>query len=131
MLPTNPAWNALSEEVDTTVQYPEGAVLTVTINRYERNPKARQACIDHYSAVCQVCLFSFEDTFGEMGKGYIHVHHTVPLSTIGQTYEVNPIEDLCPVCPNCHAMLHRKFPPYTVEELQSIISANRSLAELL
>ena len=27
----------------------------------------------------------------------------------GQTHEINPETDLIPVCPNCHAMLHRKI----------------------
>lgn len=33
--------------------------------------------------------------------------------------------DLVPVCPNCHNMLHRKEPPYTVEELQKIIGSKK------
>ena len=36
--------------------------------------------------------------------------------------ETNPIEDLIPVCSNCHYMLHKKDDiPYTVEELKNII----------
>jgi 5-methylcytosine-specific restriction protein A len=33
-------------------------------------------------------------------------------------YEVDPIKHLRPVCPNCHAMLHRQEPPFTIEELK-------------
>lgn len=48
------------------------------------------------------------DVYGEVGKGFIHVHHIVPLHELGGTYKVDYKKDLVPVCPNCHAMLHKK-----------------------
>jgi len=45
------------------------------------------------------------------------------LEDIKDEYEVDPINDLRPVCPNCHAMLHRKKPPLTIEELETIINS--------
>ena len=63
----------------------------------------------------------FEATYGEIGKGFIRVHHLVPISSIGKEYELNVERDLAPVCPNCHYMLHRKNPPYTIEELKEIL----------
>jgi 5-methylcytosine-specific restriction protein A len=45
------------------------------------------------------------------------VHHLVKISSSGAEHEVDPVTDLRPVCPNCHAMLHRKDPPYTLEEI--------------
>jgi 5-methylcytosine-specific restriction protein A len=56
-----------------------------------------------------------------MGKGYIHVHHLTPLSTINGEYEVNPISDLIPVCPNCHAMIHKSNPPLTIEQARTLV----------
>lgn len=56
--------------------------------------------------------------YGEIGNGFIHVHHLVPLSAIKENYHLDPINDLIPVCPNCHAMLHRQNPPLTPEELK-------------
>jgi predicted HNH restriction endonuclease len=50
------------------------------------------------------------------------VHHLRPLSGIAEEYEIDPVEDLRPVCPNCHAMLHRKTPPYTIDELRLRLS---------
>jgi 5-methylcytosine-specific restriction protein A len=64
-----------------------------------------------------ICGFSFEQHFGDIGKGFIHVHHLRPLGNIGENYEVDPVTDLIPVCPNCHAMIHRKNPPYSPQEL--------------
>lgn len=86
----------------------EGDKRTVTVNVYERNPLARRKCIEHYGAYCQVCDIDFEKIYGEVGRGFIHVHHIKPLHEIKQGYKVHPIHDLIPVCPNCHAMLHRK-----------------------
>ena len=109
-----------SEElpVDTKQKFIEGLKQTIVVNAYERNPAARQNCIDHYGTICAVCNIDFEEVYGDIGKGFIHVHHLTPLADIGKTYEVNPIKDLRPVCPNCHSMLHRQNPPFTLEALR-------------
>jgi len=100
----------------------EGMKKQVIVNAYERNPKARQECINHYGYNCQICNFDFEKVYGEIGKDFIHVHHVVDILTIGENYKVDPIKDLIPVCPNCHAMLHKKRPAYTPQELKQIIN---------
>ena len=99
-------------------EYTEGEVHEVVLNRYERSREARDACIAVKGCRCIVCGFDFEQTYGEIGKGFIHVHHLTPVSSIGKEYRLNPQTDLVPVCPNCHNMLHRKEPPYTIAELQ-------------
>ncbi len=99
----------------------EGALMKVNVNKYERNQKARRECVAKKGYQCLVCGRDFEATYGEIGKNFIHVHHLTPISTIGQEYELNVDTDLAPVCPNCHYMLHRKNPPYTIEELKDIL----------
>lgn len=99
----------------------EGAVRKVSVNAYERSATARQACVDHYGYSCVVCKFDFEARYGERGKNFIHVHHIVPLSSVGESYIVDPIKDLRPICPNCHAMIHRTNPPCTVEHLRGAV----------
>ncbi|WP_429747529.1 HNH endonuclease [Vibrio clamense] len=101
--------------------FTEGAKKQVTVNSYERCPKARQACLDKHGYSCKVCGFSFLEVYGEIGKGFIHVHHIKPLAGISENYEVKPTKDLVPVCPNCHAMLHTKSPPLSIDELKSIM----------
>ena len=108
----------LPEEVVNPEQYEEGATQTISVNFYERNPDARQACIDHYGYSCFVCGFNFENEYGELGKNFIHVHHLRPLADIRVNYVVNPIDDLRPICPNCHAMIHRRKIPLSIEELK-------------
>lgn len=94
------------DEVSESLE--EGNSKTVTVNIYERNPIARKQCIEHYGVQCQVCDLHFGNNYGEVGESFIHVHHIIPLHKIQQGYIVNPITDLIPVCPNCHAMLHRQ-----------------------
>ncbi len=116
--------NLLPEEVDMPQQYYEGASKQVSVNVYERNAEARAKCIKHYGYKCAVCSFDFERYYGSIGKNYIHVHHIVPLSEIRKEYRLDPIKDLIPVCPNCHAIIHRTQPALTIEQLKSHLLNN-------
>ena len=96
----------------------EGTAEYVTQNKYERNPKARAACLAYHGTACKVCGIDFAKAYGPEFAGKIEVHHIVPLSEIGEEYVVDPVKDLVPVCPNCHTALHsKKDGVYTVEEL--------------
>ena len=119
----------ISEQLETEIIFPDeivaiksfygGAVSQVTVNVYERDPQARKACIEHYGLNCHVCDFNFEQVYGERGAGFIHVHHLRPVSE-GE-YNLNPVDDLRPVCPNCHAMIHR-YGLLSIEELKILIN---------
>jgi len=99
----------------------EGSLRQVIVNAYERSPKARNICIEHHGLSCKVCGFDFEEMYGELGAGFIHIHHIIPLHQIKSSYKVDPIKDLIPVCPNCHAMLHRPKDQLTIEQLKNMI----------
>lgn len=103
----------------------EGENISLELTIYERNSEARNKCIKHYGAYCQACNFDFEQAYGEIGAGFIHVHHVMPISEKEGEYEVDPISDLVTLCPNCHAMAHRRNPPYAVTELREIMSNSR------
>lgn len=108
-------------EVKPRKKYKEGSIKTVLVNAYERNTQARLDCINEYGVRCRVCYFDFGQTYGQLGEGFIHVHHLRPLHEVGEEYELDPIEDLRPVCPNCHAMLHRRKQTLSIEELKQIL----------
>jgi len=99
----------------------EGAKKQIIVNAYERSSQARQECINHYNYRCQICNFDFEKVYGDIGKDFIHVHHIVDISTIAENYKINPIKDLIPVCPNCHAMLHKRKPAYSIEDIKNCL----------
>jgi 5-methylcytosine-specific restriction protein A len=101
--------------------YRDGAVQRVLTNRYERDPRARRACLAKHGVSCCVCGFDFEKRYGSLGTGFVHVHHKKPLATLRADYMLDPVRDLCPVCPNCHAMLHAQDPPLSVDELKNLL----------
>ncbi|WP_240349651.1 HNH endonuclease [Pseudomonas putida] len=72
------------------------------------------------------CKFDFGSVYGEVAKGLIHVHHIIPLSSIGSEYELNPITDLIPLCPNCHAVVHRGAEVMSIEKLKECLATARA-----
>lgn len=117
--------SAYNDEVQKEEQYIEGSVTTVKVNAYERNQAARRECLNLFGHSCMVCGFDFNKVYGSIGEGFIHVHHKIELSSIGQSYSIDPKSDLVPVCPNCHAMLHKRKPAYSIDELKKIIEESK------
>ncbi|MFK7100961.1 HNH endonuclease [Flavobacterium oreochromis] len=111
------------ELIDSEIELYEGVKKIITVNKYERNSIAREKCIEFHGLDCEVCKLNFFETYGEIGKGFIHIHHLKPIHQIGKEYIVNYKEDLIPVCPNCHCMLHRKIngKEPTISELKQLL----------
>jgi 5-methylcytosine-specific restriction protein A len=101
--------------------FPEGAPRAVTVQAFERSAAARSACIAQKGTACSVCELDFGRAYGQIGSGFIHVHHTRPLSGGGGRQRHTTVNDLEPVCPNCHNMIHRRSPPYGIQELRDIM----------
>jgi 5-methylcytosine-specific restriction enzyme A len=114
------------DEIEDPSRYVEGAKKLVTVNSYERNFAARQKCIEIHGIRCSICNMSFDEVYGQLGIGFIHVHHIKPLNEVNNTYEVNPETDLIPVCPNCHAMLHRPRAGILVDRLKEIFNEQKA-----
>jgi 5-methylcytosine-specific restriction endonuclease McrA len=119
--------SVLPEEIIEPNRLVEGAVRSITVNTYERDPKARQRCIEAHGTTCCICGFSFGARYGEVAEGYIHVHHLRPLSEVGNEYVVDPVEDLRPVCPNCHGVLHLGGRCRSIEEVRQLVRSPRKL----
>lgn len=99
--------------------YSEGARRDVVQSQIERSGAARDACIAAHGTTCAACGFNFGASYGAIGEGFIHVHHCNPVS-IG-VRDVDPVNEMLPLCPNCHAMVHREDPPLSVARLKQII----------
>lgn len=112
--------DSLPNEVSSAEVLVEGATRQITVNAYERNPVARARCIEVHGCVCAVCGFDFGSVYGPSASGFIHVHHLRPLAAINAQYEVDPVNDLIPVCPNCHAVIHMTDPPYAVNDVKAM-----------
>jgi 5-methylcytosine-specific restriction protein A len=112
-------------ELEPGPEYVEGARKQVRVNAYERDSRARKVCLDHHGRSCVVCGINFEARYGKLGKGFIHVHHLKPLALTDGEYHLDPIVDLRPVCPNCHAMLHRGKRLLSVDRLRLRLHGGR------
>lgn len=109
------------------LQVSEGARRRVTATVFERSRRLREAAIQHYSRdgsiTCEACGFDFAEQYGEIGEGFIEMHHRKPLFQYGgqetSDFIKEAIKDLAPLCSNCHRMIHRnRASPLTVDELR-------------
>ncbi|MBF4993463.1 restriction endonuclease [Arthrobacter gandavensis] len=106
---------------------PQHAVRWSLTNRWENDADARRVCLAHHGPSCSACGFDPEAVFGPDGAGVLQVHHIVPPSLLQQTYALDPVTDLVPLCPTCHAVSHRGFPdPFTPAELRRLLASRRA-----
>lgn len=102
----------------------EGAARLRTHLRRERS----KSLVDRFKAeltsfACAVCDFDFFWTYGELGRGFIEAHHKLPISQL-QPGAKTRLEDLAPVCSNCHRMLHRSG-GMAIDELKAHIRVSQ------
>lgn len=117
---------SIPEEISSPETLTEGAKKQITVNAYERSSEARSKCLEAHGYKCTICGFDFGQFYGSQFEGKIHVHHKKPLHEIDKEYKIDPINDLVPVCPNCHMVLHSKVGGcYTVEEVQKFRISNQ------
>ncbi|WP_177763106.1 HNH endonuclease [Flavobacterium sp. I3-2] len=109
---------------EDNVELYEGAKKIIIVNKYERSRKARKKCLEYHGYNCKICNILLEDKYGDIASKYIHVHHLTKVADIGKEYIINPIQDLVPICPNCHSMIHKLNPMLSIEELKSRIIEN-------
>ena len=114
-------------------EYREGRRMTAERRFFARNPKLAVDARKQHGCKCQVCGFSFEQFYGEIGHGFIEVHHKDPLSersgSEGSDEFVSTLDDVAALCSNCHSMIHRKTPALTVSELQILVQKKIKLPE--
>lgn len=104
--------------------FPEGKILYRLHRIRERNSvlteKAKRRAAQNGGLKCAACDFDFLARYGEIGRGYIECHHTLPLSEYLSATRTS-LKDLALVCANCHRMLHRKRPWLTIGQLKSVL----------
>jgi len=113
------------DEVPENPKYLEGAVIQRFVNARERDPEARAACIDYWGANCAVCEVDASAIYGVDSVRFIHVHHMQPLSSLTIPTLTDPKNDLRPVCPNCHTVLHMTQPPLSISALRDAMRRRR------
>ncbi len=114
-------WESDVDTPEADYEAEEGSPLLVRHYRRERNRTIRKHKLAAVKAAglpvaCEVCEFHFGTTYGQVGDGYIEVHHVLPLHASGPT--ITKLADLALLCSNCHRMIHRARPWLTPEELR-------------
>ena len=110
----------------------EGQQITKNIVGRKRSQKLRNAAISYYKAKnngalrCSVCGFCFEERYKSIGNDFIEIHHEHPISQFTDdefdTNLIEALENVKPVCSNCHRMIHNNASkPLTIEELKSLL----------
>lgn len=107
-------------------EFPEGKLVERKHRTRERNANlvaaAKAAFIaQHGRLFCVACKFDFEKVYGKRGRGYIEVHHTVPVSEM-RPGDTTKLEDVAIVCANCHRILHRARPWLRMDELEKLLN---------
>ena len=107
----------------------EGGVIMRLHKRYERDRTLVKRKIEAASAKglvqCEVCDFDFAVEFGDLGDGYIEVHHLQPVHTLKKRSRTK-LSDLALLCANCHRMAHRKRTPLSLDELRAARSGQNA-----
>lgn len=96
------------EDMNYKTLHKEGNIKYQLSKKYERSPKNRLEAIKIHGTKCLICGFDFKEVYGDRGEGFIEIHHIIPLSELNEETEINPKNDLIPVCSNCHRMIHRE-----------------------
>lgn len=110
------------------VEFVEGSKTLVWTVRYERSSELRMAAINMHGCICQGCGFDFEAMYGTLGKDFIEVHHTKPVSAMQGQAVVSAETDMVVLCSNCHRMVHRRRGnPISVDDLRMAISTTNEM----
>lgn len=96
--------------------FSEGRIITKNVKARERSSRLRMIAIEHFThnniISCDCCGFNFPSFYGpNYGKDCIEIHHIKPIfqyegDILEQTAE-KAIQNLLPVCPNCHRVIHK------------------------
>jgi hypothetical protein len=92
---------------------------------FRRNPRLREEAIKHHGLRCIACGLDFGERYGSVATGYIEIHHLNPLAERRDAAAGKPLmtllDDVKPLCANCHRVVHRRQPPMSIAELRACL----------
>src|SRR5690606_16292817 len=94
-------------EISNQSAFNEGFRREIVVNKRERDPKLVKKAREYYGTQCYACGFDFGSFYGEHREGFIEIHHKKPVSQMEDEGETTLLEDVVPLCSNCHRMIHR------------------------
>lgn len=119
-----PTSEQISQRAQTAaLEFSEGERSQREMSFFRRNPRLREEAIKRLGMRCVVCRLDFGERYGSAGEGYIEVHHLNPLAeredTIAGTPIMTKLDEVVPLCANCHRVIHRRRPAMTIAELKA------------
>lgn len=114
----------------------EGSLDKRTTTQRNRSNKLREIAISEFKKqhggqlYCIVCGFNFFESYGELGKDFIEIHHAEPMHlmdiegekiTLGEA-----LKKIFTVCPNCHRMIHRGSAMLSIDEVKALLAKNNA-----
>ncbi len=110
----------------TIYTFPEGRAYERLHRTKERSQRLAKLAKQHRQIEsgkleCDVCGFDFERCYGPIGRGFIEMHHLLPVAALRGEVK-SSIDDLALVCSNCHRMLHRYRPWLTRKRLHLLLA---------
>jgi hypothetical protein len=109
---------------DVARTFDEGERYRREVNFFKRNPQLRRDAIAKHGCRCAVCTFDFEAHYGQLGRAYIEIHHLNPLgeraALLNGSVDQTTVDDVIPLCSNCHRMAHRERPAVSIARLREI-----------
>ncbi len=110
------------ESSDDILSAIEGEPGSISFKR-KRSSELRLGALKKWGNRCSCCSYSFPDNFDGLRRDCIEIHHLNQLS-FNPGRLVN-IDDLRPLCPNCHRAIHTRDPAYTITELKKMYVGGR------
>lgn len=125
-------WSKLVQYLNCEFEYDSGekcSALEGDVRSYSGKYKARSAwlrdeCLRIKGSKCEICGFDAANIYGEEFAEKIHIHHLNPISQ-NEKHETT-LNDLIPVCPNCHMILHsKKGGVYQPDEVKAMLQSHK------
>ena len=110
--------------------FAEGERARRETNLFRRNPALRSAAIAKHGLRCFGCECTLGELYGPLGEGYIEIHHLDPLGEridfMAPEATMTTVDDVAPLCPSCHRMIHRRRPALTIGELRLALATAKT-----
>lgn len=90
--------------------FTEGKRVRVTHVKIERSPLLRKLFFERYpTTVCHMCGIDYRVKY-PWTDNLLEIHHILPLaSSLSITSKGTTLEDILPLCPNCHRSVHSYY----------------------
>jgi hypothetical protein len=88
-----------------------------------RSIALRRLALKRHGATCRACDLKFLKKYDGLKTDCIELHHVSPLS---RGLRISTIDDLVPLCPNCHRVAHSTKPPLSISAIRQMLKSGKA-----